>query len=103
MSSDSPRDVLARHHDAVLALLARHGVEAAGIFGSVARGQDGAGSDLDLIVHFAEQAPRDVIALTAVLESLMGITVDVVDDTDVLDRVRRTGVGSQILAETVPL
>jgi len=40
MSSDPPRDVLARHHDAVLTLLAGHGVEAAGIFGSVARGQD---------------------------------------------------------------
>ncbi|VTR77140.1 nucleotidyltransferase family protein [Cellulomonas hominis] len=103
MLRDLPRDVLARHHDEVLRLLAEHGVDAAGVFGSVARGEDGAGSDLDLIVHFADGSGHDVVALTAALESLLGITVDVVDDVAVLDRARRTGVGRRILAETVPL
>ncbi|WP_217616559.1 nucleotidyltransferase family protein [Cellulomonas sp. GbtcB1] len=103
MQRDLPRDALARHHDAVLRLLTDHGVVAAGVFGSVARGEDGADSDLDLIVHFGVGARRDLVALTAALESLTGVRVDVVDDEQVLDRASRTGIGGRILAETVPL
>jgi predicted nucleotidyltransferase len=100
---DLPRDVLVRHRQAVFGVLAEHGVVAAGVFGSVARGEDGAGSDLDLIVQFADGSAHDVVGLTAALESLTGITVDVVDDAAVIERARRTGIGSRILAETVPL
>ncbi|HYQ77403.1 nucleotidyltransferase family protein [Cellulomonas sp.] len=103
MQRDLPRDALARHHDAVLRVLTDHGVVAAGVFGSVARGEDGTDSDLDLIVHFGPGAPRDLVALTAALESLTGVRVDVVDDEAVLERAGRTGVGGRILAETVPL
>lgn len=92
-----------RERAAVRALLRRHGVESAGVFGSVARGDDGPDSDLDVIVHFAPGVRRDVIALTAALESLLGVQVDVVDDEAVLETARRTGVGSTILAQTVPL
>ncbi|GIG35772.1 nucleotidyltransferase family protein [Cellulomonas pakistanensis] len=103
MRRDLPRDALARHHDAVLRVLADHGVVAAGVFGSVARGEDGAESDLDLIVHFGPDARRDLAALTAAPESPTGVRVDVVDDEMVLERAGRTGVGGRIRAETVPL
>lgn len=103
MHGDLPRDALARHHAAVLRVLTDHGVVAAGVFGSVARGEDDAGSDLDLIVHFGPGASRDLVGLTAALESLTGVQVDVVDDDAVLERASRTGVGGRILRETVPL
>ena len=103
MHGDLPRDALARHHAAVLRVLTDHGVVAAGVFGSVARGEDGVDSDLDLIVHFGPGAGRDLVALTAALESLTGVRVDVVDDDAVLERASGTGVGGRILRETVPL
>lgn len=84
-------------------VLARYDVAAAGVFGSVARGQASESSDLDLIVQFAPGAKRDLIRLGEELSLVTGVSVDVVDADVVQERARRTGVGLTILAETVPL
>lgn len=84
-------------------VLARYDVAAAGVFGSVARGQAGESSDLDLIVQFSPGAKRDLIRLGEELSLVTGVSVDVVDADVVQERARRTGVGLSILAETVPL
>lgn len=84
-------------------VLARYGVSAAGVFGSVARGQAGDSSDLDLIVQFSPGADRDLIRLSEEVSRVAGVKVDVVDAAVVYERARRTGVGMTILAETVPL
>ncbi|MBX3194857.1 MAG: nucleotidyltransferase domain-containing protein [Microbacteriaceae bacterium] len=101
----SPRAVLDRDRDrdAIRAALAAHGVERAGVFGSVARGEDTTESDLDLIVAFRPGVRRDLVGIADDLTRLTGLNVDVVDRDRVLERARRTGVGYRILRDTVPL
>lgn len=98
-----PRDVLDHYREQIRAVLADHGVSEAGVFGSVARGQDGGRSDLDLIVAFRPDARRDLVRITDELEGLTGLSIDVVDQERVLERARRTGIGYSILRHTVPL
>lgn len=50
MTVVSPGVILERERDAIRAALAARGVERAGVFGSVTRGEDTADSDLDVIV-----------------------------------------------------
>ena len=68
------------------------------VFGSVARGDDRPGSDIDLLVDFdAEATYFDVVGLRLDLEELVGLPVDVVhDDGDSPALVRAR-------AEAVPL
>jgi predicted nucleotidyltransferase len=99
----TPGAVLKLRREDVRAVLRRFGVVSAGVFGSVARGQDQFGSDLDLIVLFGAGRSRDVIGLTDELVELLGIDVDVVDHQSVWKRAQETGIGTSILLETVPL
>ncbi len=73
------RDVLARHRDDILAIVLRHrGTGRVQVFGSVARGDDGPDSDIDLLVEFEEGADYfDLHAMQEELASLVGRTVDV--------------------------
>jgi predicted nucleotidyltransferase len=103
MADISPGAVLDRDRDAIRAALAAHGVERAGVFGSVARGEDTTESDLDLIVAFRPGVRRDLVRIADDLTRLTGLNVDIVDRDRVLDRVNRTGVGYRILRDTVPL
>lgn len=76
-----PSDLLARDRDQIVALARSHHAEDVRVFGSVATGSDVPGSDLDLLVHFTDDATLyDQIGLTQELEELLGITVDVVSD-----------------------
>jgi predicted nucleotidyltransferase len=95
--------VLDERRGQIRAVLSAAGVESAGVFGSVARGEAGEDSDLDLIVRFHPGIRRDLVGITASLENLTGLRVDVVDEQAVFEHVRRTGIGSTILAETIPL
>lgn len=80
---------LRRRRAAVLALARRHGVSNVRVFGSVARGQDGADSDLDLLVHLPDGAGLFALArFQHDLEELLGVPVDVVPDAGVKPRVR---------------
>ena len=68
------------------------------VFGSVARGEAGPASDIDLLVHPSEHASVfDLAGFMAAAEQLLGIDVNVVSD-------RGTGpLMEQIRAEAVPL
>jgi uncharacterized protein len=75
--------------DAVLTLLReqmpllreRFGVRGLRLFGSVARGTAGAGSDLDLLVDFGQPAtPEALFGAQFYLEDLMGCPVDLVTE-----------------------
>lgn len=59
-------------------LLDRYGVARIGVFGSVARGEAGPDSDVDVLVEFKpEQHPGlDFFALRDSLEGLLGVDVD---------------------------
>jgi predicted nucleotidyltransferase len=80
---------LRRRRGAVLALAAEHRVTDIRVFGSVARGDEGPQSDLDLLVHLPPGMGLFGLArFTEELEQLMGVPVDVVPDDSVKPRVR---------------
>jgi predicted nucleotidyltransferase len=73
------RDELHRRRDDILAIAARHGVSNLRLFGSVARGQEGADSDIDLLVDLADDRGfDDYLALIEELERVFVRRVEVV-------------------------
>jgi predicted nucleotidyltransferase/uncharacterized protein with HEPN domain len=92
-----PSVLLDRFREQVLEIAARNhaGVR---VFGSIARGEDGPESDVDLLVTFGPEASLlDQAGLVAELEDLLGAHVDVVSDRALKDR------DAAIRAEAVPL
>lgn len=80
-SARRPSAALAAHRDQVVAAVAAVGGSHVRVFGSVARGQDREGSDIDLLVTL----PADIdlfrlVALEQQLEDLLGVPVDIIDD-----------------------
>jgi predicted nucleotidyltransferase len=72
-----------------VALAAKHGVTDVRVFGSVARGEDGPDSDLDLLVHLPDGAGLFLLSrFKHDLEDLLRVAVDVVPDEGVKPRVR---------------
>ncbi|MDI9407457.1 MAG: nucleotidyltransferase domain-containing protein [Chitinophagaceae bacterium] len=64
----------------VLAVASRHGASNLRIYGSIAKGEEHAGSDLDLLVDLAaDQSLLGLISLRQDLEELLGCSVDVTD------------------------
>lgn len=59
---------------------AQHGVKEIGLFGSVARGEDTDGSDVDILVSFQEGRKnfKNFVAVVDFLESRLGCSVDLV-------------------------
>ncbi len=84
--------------EAIKAAAARHHGRRVRLFGSVARGDEGPDSDIDLLVDFdPESSLFDLIRLTRELEGLLGRPVDVVSVGGLKDR------DTQILSEAVDL
>ncbi|MDO9707777.1 nucleotidyltransferase family protein [Paracraurococcus lichenis] len=83
---------------AVIATLRAHrpeleamGIAHAGVFGSVARGEAGPGSDIDILVEFAPGQPGDIYAYVGVQEQVASLfpgRVDVVDRGSLRPRLR---------------
>ena len=70
-------------------ILERHGVAYAGVFGSVARGEDGPRSDVDILVRLGR--PMGMVEYMELIESLEGILqrkVDLVTDQSLNRHVR---------------
>ncbi|MPZ88962.1 MAG: hypothetical protein GEU81_12990 [Nitriliruptorales bacterium] len=71
--------LLAKHRDGILALAHEHRVTNVRVFGSVARGEDDASSDVDLLVDLAPGADLfDLASLDVELEKLLGHKADIV-------------------------
>lgn len=74
-----PSELLERHHDAVVRLLGRYPITRAWVFGSVARGDDRPGSDLDLLIELTPNASfTDYVGLEDDLAALLACPVDVI-------------------------
>ena len=75
-----PSEALAQHRDEVLAIIARYPVSNPRIFGSVARGEDREGSDLDILVEPQLDVTTFIhlIELERELKELLNFDVDVV-------------------------
>ncbi len=89
--------VESRRHE-INALVRRHHGRSASLFGSVARGDDTASSDIDFLVEFEEGSSLfDLMDLQEALEHLLGARVDVVSLGGLKDR------DTHIRDEAVPL
>ncbi len=94
-----PSVALALHRDEIKALAIRHRAGDVRVFGSVARGEDGETSDLDLLVLPAPDASLiDLCAFGDAVEDLVGTRVDVVSERGLSPYLRE-----RILAEARPL
>lgn len=88
-----------RRRRAIIAAAADHGVRNIRLFGSVARGDDTVGSDVDLLVDLDEGVSIiDLIALERELAAILGCSVDVVPARNL-----KSEVAARILAEAVCL
>ena len=71
---------LRQRRPALLAAAARRGASNLRLFGSVARNQDHAGSDVDFLVDFEpSRSLVDVARLVLDLQEILGVPVDVVE------------------------
>jgi predicted nucleotidyltransferase len=94
----SLRSAVEAKREAIKAAAARHHGRRVRLFGSVARGDEKANSDIDFLVDFdAGSSLFDVIRLTRELEQLLGLRVDVVSSGGLKDR------DTRILAEAIDL
>ncbi len=73
--------MLQTHGRAILDLAARHGARHVRVFGSMARGEAGPESDVDLLVDVEPgRTLLDVIALEQEVQALLGRSVEVLTD-----------------------
>jgi predicted nucleotidyltransferase len=78
------------NRSAILDVAARHGARNVRVFGSVARGDDRPGSDIDLLVEMAsDRSLLDLVALEQELETLLRRPVDVVTEGSLAPSIRR--------------
>ena len=90
---------LADQREKLLHATAAHRGRNLRVFGSVARGEDGPGSDIDFLVEFDPQASLlDLIGLQQDLEAIVGRRADVVTPNSISPFLRE-----QILNEARPL
>ena len=95
----STGELLEAKRQEVLHLAAEHGASNVRVFGSVARGDDLAASDVDLLIDMApDRSLLDHIALLQDLQDLLGCKVDLVTEAALHWYIR-----DRVLAEAVPL
>jgi predicted nucleotidyltransferase len=93
-----PEFLEARRED-ILRIAARHGASNVRVFGSLARGDARADSDVDLLVSLEKgRSLFDLGALLEDLRMLLGRDVDVVTEKGLRARIR-----DRVLREAVPL
>ncbi len=97
-ATDIPRlEALVARRGEIIEVAARHGASNVRVFGSVARGEAGPGSDIDLLVDMEEgRSLLDLAAIHLELEDLLGFPVEI--GTDVKPRLRE-----RVAAEVVAL
>jgi uncharacterized protein len=94
-----PSQAFAAHRASVRQIVEAHRACNARVFGSVARGDDTTGSDLDLLVDAVEGTSLfDLAAIELELESLLGVTVHVTTTGALREPVRE-----RVLAEAEPV
>ncbi|HWF61338.1 MAG TPA: nucleotidyltransferase family protein [Nitrospira sp.] len=92
-------DVLKIKRNEILRLASQHGAHHIRVFGSLARGEAGPTSDIDLLVQMDKgRSLLDLIELTQELESVLQRKVDVLTDDGLSPYLKE-----RIQAEAVPL
>ncbi len=94
-----PSDALAANRAAIRQVVARHHARNARVFGSVLRGEDTGGSDLDILVEPTQDTTlMDLAAIQLDLQALLGVTVDVLTPKALPVRFR-----DAVIAEAMPV
>jgi len=90
---------LKKKRDAILEIAGRHGAGNLRIFGSIARGEAGDGSDVDFLIEMEEgRSLLDLAGFWQDLEELLGCDVDVVTEGGLSPYLRDI-----IVTEAIPL
>ena len=91
--------LLKTHREEILAIARQHGASNVRVFGSVARGESGPDSDIDILVDLEPgRSLLDHAQLQIDLEALLGRKVDVVTARGLRPRLR-----DRVLQEAIPL
>ena len=99
MSPMDINDVLREKRVEILRLAARYGARNVRLFGSVARGEIGPDSDVDVLVDLEPgRSLFDLGGLLMDLQYLLGCNVDVVTEKGLRSRIR-----DRVLREAIPL
>ena len=94
-----PSEALAARRDQVLSLAASRGARAIRVFGSVAKGVDREGSDLDLLVDLPlGTSLLSIVGLQLEIEDALGVKVDLCTERELDPALKE-----RILAEARPL
>ncbi len=95
-----PSELLANNRDRVRRMADAHGAVRVLVFGSVARGEDDAESDLDLLVEIPPERLRlfDLLELGHEISDALGVKVDIGTPEMLKPTIR-----AQVLAEARPL
>jgi hypothetical protein len=92
-------ELLETKREGILRLAAQHGAKNVRIFGSAARGEAEASSDIDFLVEMEDgRSLLDLVGLWQDLEELLGRRVDVVEPEGLHWYIR-----DRVLEEAVPL
>jgi len=92
------REILKSH---LPELKSKYGIKEIGVFGSWIRGEQKAGSDVDILVSFEEDARMDLIRFVELedhLSEILGVKVDLV-----MKSALKPMIGKQILKEVIYL
>lgn len=93
------RELVEARRDEIKAIVTRHHGLTVSIFGSVARGDEQPGSDIDFLVEFEPGArPFEILSIGVELEEALGVRVDVGTPS-----LLRAHLRDAILAEAVEL
>lgn len=99
VSAEHPAQTVQRNRNTILRIVRKHGGNSVRVFGSVARGDAGPESDIDLLV---EMDPGSGLlaqaAMLLALERALGCDVDLVTPQGLTERIRE-----RVLREAVPL
>ena len=94
-----PGKIIQANREEILHIADRYGASNVRVFGSVARGEANAGSDVDLLVDLEPgHSLLDLGGLLMELQDLLRCPVDVVTEKGLRDRIRQ-----RILEEATPL
>jgi len=94
-----PSLALQTNRAAIRTVVERHRASNARVFGSVIHGDDHEGSDLDILIDPTPNTTlMDVAKIQVELETLLGVSVDVLTPKSLPDKFRNS-----VLAEAVPV
>ena len=94
-----PSEALRAHRNEIRRIVTAHRAANVRVFGSVSRGEDTEGSDIDLLIDpTSETTLFDIGAIRHELLKLLGVRVDVLTPQALPERFR-----ARVLAEAVPV